>query len=183
MSDSLNTVQREAYRYIREHRKIFNKLLYRSWGRNIYRANTHPTQKLPYDDNPNLGAEMVKFMDVLAEISFHDKIYGLSQKDYLKVWLKIKPIFIKKALLPRVRSRDGKFPEETKTNAMKELLARGFVHYQDAPSRMYAGWVVEGHIGDLIWPHIFMEQKDALELMGRFGIPGYTGVKQLKQSK
>lgn len=80
---------------------------------------------------------------------------------------------------------DGAKPKLNKTQAMRELLARGFVH----PTEVVRGWDKEKYsvvpISDiaLTWPHQFDYQQDGIQFLQDFGIPGYMGCPSPEQGQ
>lgn len=76
----------------------------------------------------------------------------------------------------------GVFPHMDKTDALKELLARGWVHEDGMlfhnPKNVY----LKCNIAPLVWPEEYYHHQDAIVQNDRVGIPGYTGTK-LPKSK
>lgn len=172
MKKSLSILQREIYNFIKQHRREFNREVFKRWGNRC-------SWRL-FDTDPELGCEIDMMYKALEKLGFK-KQFLLEDKDYIKVWLKYKKRFTNKYLGPRVLRRNGKFPEEQKTRAIAELVKRGFKHEQDAYVDRKTKWVVECHIAPLVWWEDFEDQKDAINILNKFGIPGHTGIKTYKK--
>lgn len=110
---------------------------------------------------------------------FKEGELGLNNFEW--VWKKYRKRFVN-YLCKRVLHRNGKFPEMGKTDIIKELLRRGFIHKSEANINYKEKWYIEAHLADLVWPKDFKEQIDAIAIISKIGIPGQTGVKTLKKS-
>lgn len=66
------------------------------------------------------------------------------------------------------------WPHENKTKAIWELIRRGWVH-KDEPNFKKGNVIITCHIAPLVWPKSFYQHQDALDILNRYGIPGYTG--------
>lgn len=67
----------------------------------------------------------------------------------------------------------------TLTEDIRELLARGFVHYEDIGwEEEEPVWTIQHLATKLTYPKEFLSQASAQEFFDKFGIPGCTIIKQ-----
>lgn len=172
-------MQREILTFIKANRKEFNRQMFKRWGN---RCLVGMPYSMSHRYNPELGCEIVMVWKALDKLGWQSEILteDLGNSDIEKVWLKYRERFTNKYLGPRVLRRNGRFPQEQRTRAIKELLARGFMHEYDANIDKRK-WFIECHIAPLVWHEDFEDQKDAINILNKFGIPGYTGIKTLKK--
>lgn len=95
-----------------------------------------------------------------------------------EVLVKVKNKYWKRALDYIVRKK-GSLPKITKTEAIKELLNRGFIHcsdtkvvYQRHEPQDYA--MVISNLGELVLDRKFETEEEAFEHNIKVGIPGIT---------
>lgn len=86
-------------------------------------------------------------------------------------------------LCRKVIKNGGYFPVINKTKMASEFLTRGFEHFQQADVDPLNQFYIKSTYLDLVWPKGYHTQLEALEVMGRVGIPGFTGVKFPKNHK
>lgn len=122
-------------------------------------------------ENPTLFAELNMVDYALRRLGVE-----LNTWDYLiKIHKKYRPRFIKYYLSPMVRRNGGLFPHMGKTDAIKEFIARGFVHEDEVKLDKLNNCWIKCQIAPLVWPKDFYQHQDALQEMDKIGIPGYTG--------
>lgn len=96
---------------------------------------------------------------------------GLNELIYLhkKYWDR----FHKYYVFPRTK-KQMPFPHMKKTEAVKEFLARGFVHVDDSVNWRDRKYIIECTIAPLVWPQGFDQHGEACKKAAELGIPGYT---------
>lgn len=147
--------------------------MYKNWGnRTLFiRYNKEARKLLVHYNNPELGCECNMIHDTLVSL---DYIGTWRPEDLLFLHKQFVHTFIQKYLIPKVIQNGGIFPHEKKLRAIKELIARGFKHRDDVVINLKKFGVV-CHIAPLVWPKQFDSHGEAIYILNRYGIPGYTG--------
>jgi len=82
-----------------------------------------------------------------------------------------------KYMVKKLKERDGdkvSFPQPKHTDAIHELLLRGFVHEKDFIPKK-GKYYIKCHIAPLIWPENFDQHSHAIETLQRVGLVTFTG--------
>ncbi len=170
---------------VKVNRKRFYKEWYKHWGWRHIRTYENGSIVLlnirgTFRDNPEKGCELAQIYKTLVAIGLigsTTKNHGDTMGILGEVYIKYRERFTQKYLLPKVKKNGGFFPHEQKTNAIQELLARGWVHEDDHDiDKTNKCWLV-CNIAPLVYPKEFELHQDAIIYNGKFGIPGYTGTK------
>lgn len=123
-----------------------------------------------------LAAKVLRIFHTFRDISIDCTMWDAYQV-YLKYWDKIDAYVLK-----RVKKRNGHFPTMGYTETISELIARGWVHINEAHRLDKHEVHLYCHIAPLVWPDSFEQHMEAIEVLGKVGIPGRTGTK-LPKSK
>ena len=94
---------------------------------------------------------------------------GLAEKVYNKYWDR----FVGSYLMKKVKANGGVFPREKKSTALSIFLSRGFV-WEDEFNWNSDKYYVKCNLAPLWYPVEFNGHGDALEMMHKIGLNGYT---------
>jgi hypothetical protein len=171
--------QKRLVTFIKENRTRFYREWYKRWGnRTYYLGHSKEERRLLYHfDNPELGCECQMILKSLKALDCPE--LG-SPEDILFLHNKYIRRFSQNYLCPKVLANGGFFPHQDKLKAIQELIARGFKHEEDVLINRKKHWV-KCHIAPLVWPEQFETQQQALDILTRYGIPGYTGTVLAKE--
>lgn len=156
-------------------KKSFYKKWFKKWGDRAYLISKREdfcTTEISdaYKENPNKGSEIRVLAEIIQNMDFPDG--GIVVTEF--IWKKYRERFVQKYLLPRVKRDDGYFPRMNKTKAIHELILRGWVHEDEV--KIKPGYVyLRCNIAPLAWPEIYFQHMDAISMLNKVGIPGYTG--------
>lgn len=146
------------------------------WGNRdiVLRSPTVNWQNHPIlEGNPNLMAELQIMINSLYKLGYAH--VGFSWSDAMVLHQKYYTRFINEYLTPIVKSNGGIFPHLNKTRAIEELIARGWVHEDEAGEINKIEEVyISCTIAPLVWPKSYFYHQNALEIASKIGIPGYT---------
>ena len=96
---------------------------------------------------------------------------------YLRYWKRIEKKHDKWVDIPKLAR---KMSHNTLTQDMQELLARGFIHYEDTDQSLPEEpfWIIIHESTKLTWPKRLSSLKYAEQILERFGVVGCTIKKQ-----
>lgn len=162
--------------FAKENKKQFYRKWYKRWADRRYYLLEYKdfgtTQiDTAYKDNPEKGSEINALSWIMGEMDFPDG--GMFVTEGL--WEKYRERFVKNYLLPKVKRNGGYFPRMKKTDAIKELIARGWIHEDDALRLNGKNVYLKCNIAPLVWPEDYYQHQDALLMLNKVGISGYTG--------
>lgn len=86
--------------------------------------------------------------------------------------------FVDGYLMPGVVKKGGYIPHLNKTDTVKELLARGWIHEDDSDVHTRENALkiyLKCLIAPLVWPKTFNHHQNAIAKNTKVGIPGRTG--------
>lgn len=153
-------------------RKKFYKAIWKFYG------IEQPNPKGNYITNkPEYYRQVYIFLKAYTIVRGFNYV-GLAEakKLHKKYWERFHKVYGERA------KRNGGWPKMKPTEAIKELIDRGFVYCTEAEIDFEKKYCVISHIGGLVWPKDFESHQDAIQCMEDFGIPSYTGTKLPKKS-
>lgn len=143
----------------KESRKKFYKQIWLNYAKNFHY----------YIANPDLSPEYLRQLGVVAKASGLKAHFRTIIKLHSKYWDRFHKVYGEKA------RKNGGWPKMNATEAIKELITRGFMYCTDVEVDFENKYCVKSNIGGLLWPKDFELHQDAIQCMQDFGIPSYTG--------
>lgn len=166
---------------IKPNKKKFYKALWKWYGQravvlSLSNTITSPIKTLLhyYPQNYGYVAEINIIYQVIINEMWTDKLRGLiGPKELQYIHKKYWERFHKYYVFPRTRKKVP-LPHMNKTQALKELLLRGWVHKDEAIDYRGKKYIIECTIAPLVWPQGFDQHGEAIKKGYELGIPGYT---------
>lgn len=166
---------------IKPNKKKFYKALWKWYGERglllgLANTQTSPIKSLLHEYPQNYGyvSELnIIYLAILNDL-WSSKLQGvIGPRQLIYIHKKYWERFHKYYVFPRTRKKIA-LPHMNKTQAIKEFLARGFVHKDDAVDWRGKKYTIECNIAPLVWPQGFEQHMDSCRVAKEVGINGYT---------
>ena len=167
--------------FIKQQKKKFYKCLWKWYGHrdlltSMATVQTSPvkTALMMFPSDYGYVSELRIIYLVLLNDLWENKLKGKIGVEELRfLHKKYWDRFHKYYVFPRTKKQIP-FPHMKKTDAVREFLARGFVHKDDAVDWRGKKYLIECTIAPLVWPQGFEQHGEACRQASMLGINGYT---------